>query len=113
MVLDFLGLTTDHCQISGAIAFKEQHDALPVAQQYVRFAAEIPGANGEKLKLVVCMTLTMSLVLCLSKRLSIDTSFKRLDGFKEFEIEAFDNVSKKCEFLFLFQISSFLLKSNI
>lgn len=38
----------------------------------------------------------MSHRLLLARRVSIDTSFKRLHGWQEFEIEAWDNNHLRC-----------------
>ncbi|KAH7903935.1 hypothetical protein BJ138DRAFT_1019827 [Hygrophoropsis aurantiaca] len=76
----------------GAILLAKEHEKLPLEQRYVRCAEthSISTTTSEEFKLVICMSNSMSKHLQLSKRLSIDTSFKRLHGWQEFEIETWD-----------------------
>lgn len=82
---------------TGALFLFEEHKLLPLEEQYVR-CAETHQIKGEKtFSLVICMLRKMSLQLMRAKRLSIDTSFKRLHGWEEFEIETWDADSKRCK----------------
>ena len=45
----------------------------------------------DEFQLVICMTAQMSMLLVQAKRISIDTSFKHVRGWQEFEIEEWDN----------------------
>lgn len=84
----------------GAALLVEEHKLLPREEQYVRCAETHAISSGGKTKmfqLVICMTNAMSLCLLRSKRLSIDTSFKRLHGWEEFEIETWDVDGMRCK----------------
>ncbi|KAF8590817.1 hypothetical protein K439DRAFT_1657169 [Ramaria rubella] len=72
----------------GAYHLFTEHRDLPPEDQYVRCVEkhEIPGEGN--FSLVICMFRKMSTLLSITKRPSIDTSFKRLDKWQEFEIEA-------------------------
>ncbi|KIK33428.1 hypothetical protein CY34DRAFT_49613, partial [Suillus luteus UH-Slu-Lm8-n1] len=74
----------------GACRLANEHASLPLEQRYVRCAETHVIERGVELKLVVCMTSRMSSHLVQAKRLSIDTSFKRAQGWQEFEIESWD-----------------------
>ncbi|KAG2137941.1 hypothetical protein DEU56DRAFT_736613 [Suillus clintonianus] len=78
----------------GARRLANEHALLPLEQRYVRCAETHVIERGVELKLVVCMTSRMSSHLVQAKRLSIDTSFKRAQGWQEFEVESWD--SKHC-----------------
>jgi hypothetical protein len=75
--------------------------SLPVDQCYLRCVERhvIPGED--EFRLIICMTSWMSSHLLHSKRLSIDTSFKRVRGWQEFEIEAWDDDHMRCKFVSL------------
>ena len=45
------------------------------------------------------MSSSMSHRLMHATRISIDTSFKRVHGWQEFEIETWDNFHMRCEYL--------------
>ncbi|KIK44261.1 hypothetical protein CY34DRAFT_80290 [Suillus luteus UH-Slu-Lm8-n1] len=64
---------------------------LPREQHYVRCAETYTLTAKTEFRLVICMTTSMALRLLGAKRISIDTSFKRLHGWQEFEIEAWDS----------------------
>ncbi|KAF4600363.1 hypothetical protein EYR38_004988 [Pleurotus pulmonarius] len=74
----------------GAKLILHQHSALHLHEQYVRAVELHPLEHDKALHLVICMTPAMSRHLTQSKRLTIDTSFKRLHGYQEFEIETWD-----------------------
>ena len=65
----------------------EEHERLQT-EPYVRCVEEheIPGEGT--FRLVICMFKAMSTLLMNTRRPSIDTSFKRLHTWQEFEIEA-------------------------
>jgi len=69
---------------------------LPLEDCYVRCAEEhdIPGEG--KIRLVICMYKAMSELLLDTKCPSIDTSFKRLHQWQEFEIEAWFPQYQRC-----------------
>lgn len=92
----------------GAIHLAMKHDLLPVNKRYIRcaethvltapsVARRSRSASSSSLQLVICMTPQMSWRLMQAKRLSIDTSFKRVHGWQEFEIESWDVAHMKCE----------------
>ncbi|KAF8591037.1 hypothetical protein K439DRAFT_1650871 [Ramaria rubella] len=72
----------------GAYHLLTEHCDLPSDNQYVPCVEkhDIPGEGT--FSLVICMFCRMNTLLSLTKRPSIDTSFKRLDKWQEFEIEA-------------------------
>ncbi|KAF8432134.1 hypothetical protein L210DRAFT_3614367 [Boletus edulis BED1] len=59
--------------------------------QYVWCAETHLLSTGKEFQLVICMSASMSLRLMHATRISIDTSFKRVHGWQEFEIETWDN----------------------
>ncbi|KAF8126785.1 hypothetical protein EV363DRAFT_1298507 [Boletus edulis] len=59
--------------------------------RYVRCAETHLLSTGKEFQLVICMSASMSLRLMHATRISIDTSFKRVHGWQEFEIETWDN----------------------
>ena len=86
----------------GAIKMVEEENSLPLQDCYVRCAEEhkIPGKG--KFRLVICMYEAMSALLLETKRPTIDTSFKRLHKWLEFEIESWFPSYDRCEFPFVF-----------
>ena len=76
-----------------------EHRRLPLKEQYIRCVEEhsIPGEGS--FSLVICMFRGMSELLITTKRPSIDTSFKRLDKWQEFEIEAWFPEFFRCEYM--------------
>ncbi|KAG2086384.1 uncharacterized protein F5147DRAFT_588546 [Suillus discolor] len=77
----------------GARRLANEHASLPLEQRYVRCAETHVIECGVEFKLVVCMTSRMSSHLIQAKCLSIDTSFKRAQGWQEFEIESWDSIN--------------------
>jgi len=84
--------------VPGARRLVSEHEELPPNHRYLRCVEqhELPG-DGE-FRLVICMTAQMSSLLVDAKRISIDTSFKRVRGWQEFEIEGWDNSHQRCKF---------------
>ncbi|KAG2088548.1 uncharacterized protein F5147DRAFT_780942 [Suillus discolor] len=78
----------------GACRLANEHASLPLEQRYVRCAETHLIERGVEFKLVACMTSRMSSHLIQAKRLSTDTSFKRAQGWQEFEVESWD--SERC-----------------
>ncbi|KIJ29181.1 hypothetical protein M422DRAFT_269448 [Sphaerobolus stellatus SS14] len=78
----------DGTGFEAALKLLEQHQKLPPDKAYVRVVERhiIPG-EGEFL-LVVCMFKSMSELLARTNWPTIDTSFKRVWGWQEFEMEA-------------------------
>ncbi|KAF8583185.1 hypothetical protein K439DRAFT_1507081, partial [Ramaria rubella] len=74
--------------LKGAYHLLEEHKQLSCEDAYVRCVEEhdIPGEGS--FRFVICMFKAMSELLVATKRPSIDTSFKRLHKWQEFEIEA-------------------------
>lgn len=97
---------------AGAIHLATKHDLLPIDERYIRCAeshqlstksasnppAATTSTSISSLQLVICMTKRMSWRLMQAKRLSIDTSFKRVHGWQEFEFESWDVAHMKCKF---------------
>ncbi|KLO19044.1 hypothetical protein SCHPADRAFT_818851 [Schizopora paradoxa] len=81
--------------LESLIAMQIDHEKLPVAQRYIRFAGTVDLGSGDMMRMVICMTRDMSFCLLLTKRATIDTSFQRIHGLDEFEIEFWDNLSQK------------------
>ncbi|KAF8574339.1 hypothetical protein K439DRAFT_1420638 [Ramaria rubella] len=74
--------------LKGAYHLLEEHKQLSCEDAYVRCVKEhdIPGEGS--FRFVICMFKAMSELLVATKHPSIDTSFKRLHKWQEFEIEA-------------------------
>jgi len=81
----------------GVRAMVAEEAQLPAEERYVRCAEEynLPGAG--KFRIIICMFKTMSELLLDTKRVSIDTSFKRIHKWQEFEIEAWITKYSKCK----------------
>jgi hypothetical protein len=73
------------------------HASLPLEQCYIHCTETHGIERGVEFKLVVCMTSRMSSHLVQAKHLLIDTSFKRAQGWQEFEIESWDSEHCHCE----------------
>ncbi|KAF8520313.1 hypothetical protein JB92DRAFT_3082143 [Gautieria morchelliformis] len=81
--------------LPGAVALLEQHAELPHERQYVRVVETVELAGHDPFSIIICMLPRMSALLLSTCHTSIDTSFKRADGYEEFEIEAwFPDVMK-------------------
>ncbi|KAJ7649214.1 hypothetical protein B0H17DRAFT_1270949 [Mycena rosella] len=64
---------------------------LPAEEQYVRCAETHTIEDGKTFQLVICMLRSMSALLVRSKKISLDTAFKRLNGkWQEFEMETWE-----------------------
>ncbi|KAF8180705.1 hypothetical protein K438DRAFT_2021287 [Mycena galopus ATCC 62051] len=75
----------------GAELLAAQHRELPEDEQYVRCAETHTIEDGKTFHLVICMLRSMSTFLMRSKKLSLDTAFKRLNGkWQEFEMETWE-----------------------
>ncbi|KAJ8457091.1 hypothetical protein ONZ45_g18455 [Pleurotus djamor] len=79
----------------GAKLIYQEHLKLARDLCYVRAAESHKLADGSEFQLVICMTSAMSTHLMKSRRLTIDTSFKRTHNYEEFEIETWDASSMK------------------
>ncbi|KAG1869710.1 hypothetical protein C8R48DRAFT_597246 [Suillus tomentosus] len=75
----------------GAKLLVDKENELPHHACYVWCAETHTLPGGVDFHLIVCMSPLMSHHLLLACRVSIDTSFKHLHGWQEFEIEAWDN----------------------
>jgi len=80
----------------GVLALHKQQSLLSADQFYIRCVAthEIPEGTCS---LIVCMFPAMRTLLLKTRRPSIDTSFKRVHGWQEFEIEAWFPEYACCE----------------
>ncbi|KAJ7505090.1 hypothetical protein B0H11DRAFT_1709164 [Mycena galericulata] len=75
----------------GAQLLAAEHRELPEDEQYVRCAETHTIEDGKQFHLVICMLRSMSTLLMRSKKLSLDTAFKRLAGkWQEFEMETWE-----------------------
>lgn len=84
---------------TGAQTQLEKDALLPLEQRYVRRAEEVT-FKGVTFRQVICMFPSQSRHLIRRARfLQIDTAFKRVKGWKEFEIMAWDNDTHTCELL--------------
>ncbi|KAL6304684.1 hypothetical protein BKA93DRAFT_732739 [Sparassis latifolia] len=80
----------------GVRRLAEEHSRLPLADQYVRAVREVTLVGDLRpLRIVVCMFPEMSSLLMDSKRPSIDTSFRRVSGWEEFEIQTWNDETAK------------------
>ncbi|KAJ7147499.1 hypothetical protein C8R43DRAFT_1129734 [Mycena crocata] len=69
----------------------DQHRNLPKEEQYVRCAETHTIEDGKMFHLVICMLRSMSTLLMRSKKISLDTAFKRLNGkWQEFGMESWE-----------------------
>ncbi|KAF5382081.1 hypothetical protein D9615_004312 [Tricholomella constricta] len=75
---------------SGALHLLSEHNTLPLEERYVRCVEAHTIEKNKEFRLVICMSPAMSCRLLKCKRPTIDTSFKRLHGWQEFEIETWD-----------------------
>ena len=75
----------------------DEENKRPREQRYVRCAETYTLTVKTEFRLVICMTTKMANRLLGAKRISIDTSFKRLHGWEEFEIEAWDSEHMRCK----------------
>lgn len=91
---------TEADTILGAERLKALQDACPDgAIQYIRkmVKAALPREGGEELLYVICMTEEGSRRLLNAQYLQIDTSFKRIVGFYEFEVACVDRNANTSE----------------
>ncbi|KAF8588888.1 hypothetical protein K439DRAFT_1613228 [Ramaria rubella] len=90
--------------LKGAMELYKQHKLLPRAECYVCVVETFTLPGYDPFQIIICMLPCMSELLMATKRPTIDTSFKRPDGFEEFEIEAwFSDVMKSlvCAHMFV------------
>lgn len=84
----------------GALLLQREQEST--AEPYVRCVEIHPLPGKKEFHLVICMSPPMAFRLLMASRISIDTSFKRLHGWEEFEIEAWDNDHMRCKtFIYL------------
>ncbi|KAF8574792.1 hypothetical protein K439DRAFT_1665328 [Ramaria rubella] len=74
--------------LKGANELCLQHKLLPMSEQYVWAVETVTIPRVDPFMIIICMLPSMSEFLMSMKQPTIDTSFKRADGFEEFEIEA-------------------------
>ncbi|TFK44080.1 hypothetical protein BDQ12DRAFT_594008, partial [Crucibulum laeve] len=80
----------------GAKLLVEEHQCLPIDEQYVCCAETHTIENGKTFQLVICMSREMASTLMNASNISLDTSFKQLHGkWQEFEMETWDLVNMK------------------
>jgi hypothetical protein len=85
----------------GAELLVDKENELPRHARYVRCAETHTLPGSVDFRLMICMSPLMSRHLLLARHVSIDTSFKRLHGWQEFKIEAWDNNHMRCKFMFI------------
>ncbi|KAJ7800656.1 hypothetical protein B0H14DRAFT_3092562 [Mycena olivaceomarginata] len=84
-------LFPDGTGFEGAQLLAAEHCGLPEGEQYVRCAEKHTLVDGKTFYLVICMLRSMSALLMRSKKLSLDTAFKCLNGkWQEFEMETWE-----------------------
>ncbi|KAJ6554288.1 hypothetical protein B0H19DRAFT_1029451 [Mycena capillaripes] len=84
-------LFPDGTGFEGAQLLASQHRELPEHEQYVRCAETYTIEDGKTFHLVICMLRSMSELLMRSKKLALDTAFKRVNGkWQEFEMETWE-----------------------
>jgi len=81
---------------TGVLALQKQQSLLSADQFYIRCVEthEIPKGTCS---IIICMFPAMSMLLLKTRHPSIDTSFKRVHGWQEFEIEAWFQDTAHCE----------------
>ena len=80
-----------HFLFTGAKSLVSEHEQLPLDHRYLHCVEQYDLPSGDEFCLVICMTAQISSLLVEAKRISIDTSFKHVHGWQEFEIEGWDN----------------------
>jgi hypothetical protein len=81
---------------SGARDLLDQQQKLPKNERYVRAVESVSLPGQKEFHVIICMLPAMSKLLMTTSRPTIDTSFKRADGYEEFEIEAWFPDVMKC-----------------
>lgn len=74
----------------------QEQGQLNITNHYVRLAEHVK-ISQESFHIVICMSPEMSDYLLSAKRVSMDTSFKRVHDWQEFEIECWHNASNRCK----------------
>jgi len=82
-------LTSQLTSSSGVKDFMTRHYTFFLDETYIRFADEVI-ENGTTFRLILCLLPEMSRRLVKAKYLTIDTAFKRVSGWQEFEMEFWD-----------------------
>ncbi|KAI0054384.1 hypothetical protein BV25DRAFT_1949705 [Artomyces pyxidatus] len=80
---------------AGSVQLAREHSQLDLRERYVRVAKEVSLGDKKTARVVVCMLPSMSQLLLGCKRPTIDTSFKRVAQWQEFEIQAWMDNSLK------------------
>ena len=93
ITIDFLCLT--FCYSAEKLVCEQE--CLPLDQRYLRCVERHNIPSDDSFQLVICMMGQMSMLLVQAKRISIDTLFKRVRGWQEFEIEGWDNMHQRCK----------------
>lgn len=75
----------------------KQQVQLPVKEQYLRHVETFSDPKEGEFTIIICMFHEMSRLLLQAKRPTIDTSFKRIKGWQEFEIEAWFSEYGRCK----------------
>ena len=94
----YISVFNDHNLISGVKRLVSEHEQAPLHHWYLRLVEEHDLPGDDVFWLVICMTARMSSRLIQVKRISIDTSFKRVHGWQEFEIKGWVNSHQRCKF---------------
>ncbi|KIJ25141.1 hypothetical protein M422DRAFT_273917 [Sphaerobolus stellatus SS14] len=81
--------------LEGIRGLLEKHKILPLEERYVRAVESVTFEGEGEQHFILCMTSAMSKILVEAHRISIDTSFKRANGWEEFELETWHD-GKMC-----------------
>ena len=76
-----------------------EHVLLLKEERYVWCVEAHTIERNQTFRLVACMLPVMSELLVSTKHISIDTSFKRLHNWQEFEVEAWFSKYNRCMFI--------------
>ena len=99
---------------AGLLHLKSQQDSSTSEAPYIRFIAEFPelgfsqdddgdeDMDNEPLRIAVCMSQSSSARLLRAHYLQSDIGFKRIVGFKEFELGGLDENSSTSMFIYLY-----------
>ncbi|KAJ8475498.1 hypothetical protein ONZ45_g15590 [Pleurotus djamor] len=79
--------------LEGAKLLLEGQRAAPPEERYLRAVEVHTLSDSTQFTLIICMTPSMSRQLLNSQRVTIDTSFKRIHDYQEFEIETWDDAN--------------------
>ncbi|KAF7303458.1 hypothetical protein MIND_00574600 [Mycena indigotica] len=80
---------------AGLVHLKEQQDEFDLSQEaYIRYVEELPESRASTFRIAICMAPESSRLLLNAKFIQSDISFRRIAGFKEFELGGLDADSR-------------------